>query len=80
MKYSISLTILLFSTALLARENFRASKNENSDRTLSTVSSVNANIPLLNNEETDSTIEATTAGTDTSGKVKTEKTEKPDRY
>ena len=78
MKYSISLAILLFSTALLARENFRASKNENSDRTPSTVSSVNANLPILNTEETDAATEAN--ATDTTGKVETKKAEKPDRH
>ena len=80
MKYSISLAILLFSTVLCARENFRAAKDENSDRTPSTVSSVNANLPSINIEETDAATEATMTPTEATGKAETKKVEKPDRH
>lgn len=75
MKYSISLAILLFSTSLLARESFRAAKNENADRTPSATSFVNTNIPTLNTKESEATLTTTEENT----KVQTKKAEKPAR-
>lgn len=76
MKYYISLAILLFTTSLFARENFQASKHENSDRAPTTVSSVNSNLPTLYIGGMDTETEGSTKK-ETGTPSETKKTEKP---